>query len=52
MGTHLFTEDVAREPVMFGYGGQTDLLIGDGLGVEIDEAALERLALEIITVTA
>ena len=52
LGTHLFIEDVAREPVMFGYGGQADLLIGDGLGVEIDDAALERLALEIITVTA
>jgi muconate cycloisomerase len=50
LGTHLFTEDIALEPVMFGYGGQADLLIGDGLGLEIDDAALERLASEVITV--
>ena len=45
-GTHLLTEDVTPDPVMFGHAGRGDLLTGDGLGVGVDSAALERLSVE------
>ena len=51
-GPDLLAEDIAREPVAFGYAGQAPLLVGDGLGIDVDDAALERLALDVITVTA
>ena len=43
-GTHLLSEDISPEPVMFGYEGRGDLLLGEGLGVKVDDEALERLA--------
>lgn len=47
-GTHLLSEDVTSEPVMFGYEGRADVLSGPGLGVGVDNERLERLASEII----
>ena len=49
-GTHLLSEDITPEPVMFGYEGRGDLLLGDGLGVKVDDEALERLADDIVRV--
>ena len=49
-GTHLLTEDISPEPVMFGYEGRGDLLLGVGLGVEVDDETLERLANGIVSV--
>ena len=49
-GVHLLSEDVTPEPVMFGYQGRGDLLLGTGLGVAVDDGALERLATEKFTV--
>jgi muconate cycloisomerase len=43
-GTLLLTEDVAAEEVAFGYGGLAPLLTGEGLGVRVREAGLERFA--------
>ena len=49
-GTHLLSEDISPEPVMFGYEGKGDLLFGEGLGVTVDDEALERLADRIVRV--
>ncbi len=49
-GTHLLSEDITFEPVMFGYEGRGELLPGPGLGVAVNEGALERLAHEKITI--
>ena len=49
-GTHLLSEDITPEPVMFGYEGRGDLLLGEGLGVKVDDKALERLTTEITNV--
>ena len=49
-GTHLLSEDISPEPVVFGYEGSGDLLMGVGLGVEVDDEALERLADGIVSV--
>ena len=49
-GTHLLREDITPEPVMFGYEGRGDLLLGQGLGVEVNDEALERLADDIVKV--
>ena len=49
-GTHLLSEDISPEPVMFGYEGRGDLLMGEGLGVAVDDEALERLAADIVKV--
>ncbi len=49
-GTHLLSEDIAFESVMFGYGGRGELLPRPGLGVAVNEDALERLAQEKITI--
>ncbi len=43
-GTHLLSEDIAFEPVMFGYGGHGELLPRPGLGVIIREDTLEKYA--------
>ena len=47
-GTHLLSEDVTPDPVMFGAGGQGDLLFGPGLGVQVDDGMLERLAVSTV----
>lgn len=49
-GTHLLSEDIAFEPVMFGYGGRGELLPRPGLGVAVNEDALERLTQETISI--
>ena len=49
-GTHLLSEDISPEPVMFGYEGRGDLFLGEGLGVAVDDEALERLAADIVKV--
>ena len=51
-GTHLLTEDITPQPVMFGYKGAAGLLLGDGLGVLVDDDALERLAVDTVHVKA
>jgi muconate cycloisomerase len=43
-GRRLLSEDLSPEDVAFGYGGVAPLLGGVGLGVDVEEAALERLA--------
>lgn len=49
-GTRLLSEDIAFEPVMFGYAGRGELLPRPGLGVAVNEDALERLAQEMISI--
>ena len=49
-GTHLLQEDVTTSPVMFGYGGLGELLLGPGLGVDVNDGVLERLATRIVRV--
>ena len=49
-GTHLLSEDITRDPVMFGYEGRESLVMGAGLGVEVDDDTLERLADDIVKV--
>lgn len=44
-GRHLLAEDPVSPPLQFGYGGQPPRLpVRPGLSVEVDEAALRRLA--------
>jgi L-Ala-D/L-Glu epimerase len=43
-GRLLLSEDVTPDEVAFGYGGDAPLLAGPGLGIAVDDAALERLA--------
>ena len=45
-GRLLLADDVAPDEIAFGYGGQAPLLDGVGLGVAVDDAALERLAVD------
>jgi len=45
-GSWLLNEDIAFENVAFGYGGRAPLLQSRGLGMTINDAALERLATE------
>ena len=47
-GTHLLSEDITAEPVMFGDAGRGGLVLGPGLGVPVDDHILERLATDII----
>ena len=49
-GTHLLSEDITRDPVMFGYEGRGSLVMGTGLGVQVDDDTLERLADDIVKV--
>jgi L-Ala-D/L-Glu epimerase len=49
-GTHLLEEDVAREPVMFGYGGKAPLLAGSGLGIDVCEDILLRYSEKTINI--
>lgn len=45
-GRRLMRADITRPPLRFGYGGRLAAPRGPGLGVKVDEAALERLAVE------
>ena len=49
-GTHLLSEDITRDPVMFGYEGRGSLVMGTGLGVEVDDDNLESLADDVVKV--
>jgi len=40
----LVGERLTREDLTFGWGGKAQPLIGKGLGVTVDDAALERVA--------
>ena len=51
-GTHLLTEDITADPIMFGPGGRGGLLMGPGLGVAVDDQVLERLATDVIKIDA
>ncbi len=51
-GTYLLSEDVTLQPVMFGHQGLGDLVLGDGLGVKVDDDTLARLAIRIVQVGA
>jgi L-alanine-DL-glutamate epimerase-like enolase superfamily enzyme len=46
---HLLKERLTREDITFGYGGWAPALTGPGLGVTVDAAAVERLAVETRT---
>jgi muconate cycloisomerase len=46
---HLLKERLTREDITFGYGGWAPALSGPGLGVTVDAAAVERLAVETRT---
>jgi muconate cycloisomerase len=41
---HLVKEPLTAEDLTFGWGGKAPLLVGSGLGVAIDAAAVERVA--------
>lgn len=41
---HLLRENVARGDLTFGYGGQAPPIDGPGLGIDVDESAVRRLA--------
>ena len=49
-GTYLLSEDITAEPVMFGDAGRGSLVLGPGLGVTVDDQAVERLATDVIRV--
>ena len=49
-GTHLLSGDITRDPVMFGYEGRGGLVSGPGLGVEVDDEALEGFADGVVRV--
>jgi len=42
--TYLLKEDIVNEPVEFGSGGVAQPLAGPGLGVNVDDGALQRLS--------
>ena len=49
-GTHLLTEDIAEENIVFGAGGNAPILTGPGLGVTVREELVDKYAENIITV--
>ena len=51
-GTHLLTEDITADPVMFGHEGRGGPIVGPGLGVAVDDEVLERLATDVIRIEA
>ncbi len=51
-GTHLLTEDITADPVIFGHEGRGGPIVGPGLGVEVDNQVLERLATDVIEIEA
>lgn len=48
--TLLLVEDISREKITFGKGGDAPLLSGNGLGVEIQEELLKKYARKIINI--
>jgi muconate cycloisomerase len=47
-GTLLLKEDIGKDNIHFGNGGQAPVLRGVGLGIEIDARRLEKYATRII----
>jgi len=50
-GALLLSEDIGVQEMRFGYGGVAPVLTGPGLGVDIREDAVERLAVERVQIT-
>ena len=42
--SHLVRERLTKQNLTFGYGGKANAISGDGLGVDIDESAVQRIA--------
>jgi muconate cycloisomerase len=51
-GSLLLREDLSRRPIHFGHQGLAKPLKGPGLGVEIQDALLEKYAQQIISLSA
>lgn len=51
-GRFLLKEDVSEEDLTFGQGGVAPLLEGPGLGVTVKPEVVERLAVEVVDLTA
>jgi len=49
-GKLLLAEDITRDNIQFGHGGEAPVLIGDGLGINVQEDCLKRYAKEVITI--
>ena len=49
-GTHLLSEDITPDPVMFGYEGRGESFLHPGLGVAVDDQALERIAVDLVAI--
>jgi muconate cycloisomerase len=47
-GTRLLFEDIAKEDLAFGFGGEAPVLNGKGLGVTVQEHTLNHLAVKKI----
>ena len=48
--THLLTEDISKEKIVFGNGGEAPVLTGNGLGITIQEELLNKYAKKIIMI--
>lgn len=49
-GNLLLVEDIIRDNIRFGHGGEAPVLIGDGLGINVQEDCLKRYAKEVIEI--
>lgn len=47
-GTKLLSEDIVKEDLAFGFGGEAPVLHGKGLGVTVQEHTLDRFAVQKI----
>lgn len=48
--THLLTEDISEEEIVFGSGGRADILTGAGFGITVQEELLDKYAEDKISV--
>jgi L-Ala-D/L-Glu epimerase len=51
-GEALLAEDLGRHPVVFGTGGEAPLLVGPGLGVDVDAGRVRRWSLRTVELGA
>ena len=49
-GTYLLSEDIAKENVMFGQGGEAPILTGNGLGIHVLQEQLKKYTVKLISV--
>jgi muconate cycloisomerase len=49
---YLVGERLTREDLTFGWGGKAPPLVGPGLGIDVDEAALQRVAVRKVVMGA